>query len=143
MRYANTECPEWSDRCQAGREPIVERTPPVRRSASISAAVSRAGGRYSRFSACIVARDGRTVVLVPETKDSSVTGITLLHARFAENLPHDSMRAVLEVYQGRYAALVDAVTEAEPRFDDTRLSTVTVIDLLTSPVYVLAGHWRS
>ncbi|MCU1460740.1 MAG: glucosamine 6-phosphate synthetase, contains amidotransferase and phosphosugar isomerase domain [Acidimicrobiales bacterium] len=88
------------------------------------------------------ARDGRTVLIVPETKDSSVTGVTLLHARFADRLDGAAMRAVLEGYQGRYAALVDAVTETEPRFDDERLAGVPVIDLLTSPVHVLAQHWR-
>ena len=52
------------------------------------------------------------------------------------------MRAVLQGYQGRYAALKDAVTETEPAFDDDRLGTVPVIDLLTEPVYVLARLWR-
>jgi len=63
--------------------------------------------------------------------------------RFAEHLPAAAMRAVLEGYQGRYSALVDAVTETEATFDDERLATVGVVDLLTEPVYVLAGHWRT
>ena len=33
------------------------------------------------------------------------------------------MRAVLEGYQGRYSALVDAVTETESTFDDERLGS--------------------
>jgi hypothetical protein len=51
------------------------------------------------------------------------------------------MRAVLEGYQSRYGALVDAVTETTG-FDDDRLGDLPVIDLLTSPVYVLAEAWR-
>jgi hypothetical protein len=52
------------------------------------------------------------------------------------------MRAVLEGYQGRYGALVDAITETEPVFDDGRLADLPVIELLTVPVHVLAQHWR-
>jgi len=86
--------------------------------------------------------DGRTVLLVPETRRTDVVGMTLLHARFAERLPGSEMRAVLEGYQGRYGALVDAVTETEPGFDDERLAELPPIDLLTVPVHVLAQHWR-
>jgi glucosamine--fructose-6-phosphate aminotransferase (isomerizing) len=86
--------------------------------------------------------DGRTVVIVPETRRADVVGITLLHARFADRLPGAQMRAVLEGYQGRYGAIVDAVTETEPAFDDERLGTLAPIDLLTVPVHVLAQHWR-
>lgn len=86
--------------------------------------------------------DGRTLVMVPEVKNNQTVGITLLHARFAEHLPADAMRAVLQGYQGRYGALKDAVTETEPTFDDSVLATVPVVDLLTQPVYVLAAHWR-
>ncbi|HZP31191.1 MAG TPA: SIS domain-containing protein [Acidimicrobiia bacterium] len=86
--------------------------------------------------------DGRTVVIVPEVKHNQVVGLALLHARFAEHLPPDVMRAVLQGYQGRYAALKDAVTETEPLFDDAVLGTVGVIELLTEPVYVLARLWR-
>ncbi|MFM8305274.1 MAG: SIS domain-containing protein [Actinomycetota bacterium] len=56
-------------------------------------------------------RDGRTLVMIPEVKHNQTVGVTLLHVRFAERLPAASMRAVLEGYQGRYSALVDAVTE--------------------------------
>jgi glucosamine--fructose-6-phosphate aminotransferase (isomerizing) len=86
--------------------------------------------------------DGRTVVLVPETRRADVVGLTLLHVRFAERLPGAEMRAVLEGYQGRYGALVDAVTETEPVFNDERLGTLAPLDLLTVPVHVLAQHWR-
>ena len=85
--------------------------------------------------------DGRTVVLIPEIRQGTVDGLTLLHARFADRLPGTTMRAVLEGYQSRYGALVDAVTETAS-FDDERLGDLPVIDLLTSPVYVLAEAWR-
>ena len=88
-------------------------------------------------------RDGRTMVMIPEVKHNQTVGVTLLHVRFADRLPVASMRAVLEGYQGRYSALVDAVTETEATFDDDRLATVSVVELLTEPVYVLAEHWRT
>lgn len=88
-------------------------------------------------------RDGRTIVIVPEVKHNQCVGLTLLHVRFADRLPAGVMRAVLEGYQSRYSALVDVVTETEPGFDDQRLATVDVVDLLTEPVYVLAEHWRT
>ena len=52
-----------------------------------------------------------------------------------------AMRGVLEGYQSRYGALVDAVTETAV-FADDRLAALAVIDLLTSPVHVLAEAWR-
>jgi glucosamine--fructose-6-phosphate aminotransferase (isomerizing) len=85
--------------------------------------------------------DGRTVVLIPEIRRGTVDGLTLLHARFADRLAGETMRAVLEGYQSRYGALVDAVTETTS-FDDDRLGELPVIDLLTSPVHVLAEAWR-
>jgi glutamine---fructose-6-phosphate transaminase (isomerizing) len=87
--------------------------------------------------------DGRTGVMVPEVKDGQVTGITLLHARFADRLEPGPARALLAAYQGRYAALVDAVTEAHPHFDDQVLGRVPLIELLTEPVAILARHWAS
>jgi hypothetical protein len=36
---------------------------------------------------------------------------------------------------------VDAVTEAQPHFDDAVLGRVPMIDLLTEPVAVLARYW--
>ncbi len=87
-------------------------------------------------------RDGRTMVIVPEVKDNVTVGLTLLHARFAARLPADVARTVLQGYQGRYGALRDAVTETTPTFDDARLATFDLVDLLTDPVYVLADRWR-
>ena len=88
------------------------------------------------------ARDGRTVILVPETKDNQVVGLTLLHTRFAENLTPDRMKKVLRGYRTRYAALADAVTETEPAFDEALLGEIPVVDLLTQPVHLLAERWR-
>jgi glucosamine--fructose-6-phosphate aminotransferase (isomerizing) len=87
--------------------------------------------------------DGRTGVIIPEVKDGQVTGITLLHAHFAQLLSPDEAKSVLQAYQGRYAALVDAVTEAQPGFDDLVLGRVPMIELLTQPVVVLARHWSA
>jgi glucosamine--fructose-6-phosphate aminotransferase (isomerizing) len=87
-------------------------------------------------------RDGRTVILVPEVKANTVVGMTLLHVRFAETLPSVTTRHVMTGYRGRYAALRDAVTETEPVFDDALLGTLSLVGLLTDPVYVLATHWR-
>jgi glucosamine--fructose-6-phosphate aminotransferase (isomerizing) len=87
--------------------------------------------------------DRRTLVIVPEVKQNQAVGLTLLHVRFADRLAPEVMRAVLQGYQGRYGALKDAVTETEPTFDDVRLGTVSVVDLLTEPVYVLAERWST
>ena len=87
-------------------------------------------------------RDGRTLVLVPETKANTVTGITLLHVAFHDRLPAADARQVLSGYRNRYAALADAVTETESGFDDARLASVPLVALLTEPVYVLAERWR-
>jgi glucosamine--fructose-6-phosphate aminotransferase (isomerizing) len=87
--------------------------------------------------------DGRTLVLVPESKGQQCTGLTLLHCRFKDRLPAPTMRSVLESYRNRYAALKDAVTETEPTFRDDLLGEQPVIEILTTPVYVLADRWRS
>ncbi|HUQ39654.1 MAG TPA: SIS domain-containing protein [Acidimicrobiales bacterium] len=87
-------------------------------------------------------RDGRSLVLVPEAKDNQATGLTLLQVEFREQLDTEEMAGVLRGYRGRYNALADAVTETESSFDESLLSAVPVIDLLTEPVYVLAERWR-
>ena len=87
-------------------------------------------------------RDGRTIVLVPETKDANVVGMTLLHARFHERLDPEAAQRVLLGYRDRYDALVDAVTETEPTFRQEVLGTVDIVDLLTQPVHSLADRWR-
>ncbi len=92
--------------------------------------------------AAVGASDGRTVLIVPESREARTTGLVLLHVRFAGRLAPAVARAVLEGYQGRYAALVDAVTETEPAFADDVLGQVPIVELLTQPVHVLAHHWR-
>jgi glucosamine--fructose-6-phosphate aminotransferase (isomerizing) len=87
-------------------------------------------------------RDGRSLILIPETKANVVTGLTLLHVAFHDHLPPDAARQVLSGYRNRYAALADAVTETEPGFDDRRLGMVPLVALLTDPVYVLAARWQ-
>lgn len=88
------------------------------------------------------ASDGRTVVLIPEVKGAQVTGMTLLHVRFADILAAQAAKRVLCGYRTRYSALTDAVTETEPVFDDDRLGREPIVDLLTEPVYALAARWR-
>lgn len=89
------------------------------------------------------ASDGRTVVIIPEVKGAHVTGMTLLHVRFADALPAESAKRVLSGYRTRYSALSDAVTETESVFDDERLGREPIVDLLTEPVYALAARWRA
>jgi glucosamine--fructose-6-phosphate aminotransferase (isomerizing) len=87
--------------------------------------------------------DGRPIVIIPEVKDNQATGITLLHIRFAEDLPVRTTRTVLQGYRNRYSALKDAVTETEPTFREDLLATIEVADLLTEPINVLADRWRT
>ncbi len=87
--------------------------------------------------------DGRTVVIVPEIKDGEPTGLVLLHVRLADQLSASVLRAVLQGYRNRYAALRNAVTETEPVFRDDLLADVPVVDLMTSPVNELAERWRA
>ncbi len=87
-------------------------------------------------------RDGRSLILIPETKGNTVTGMTLLHVAFHDHLAPETARQVLSGYRNRYAALTDAVTETEPGFDDQELGAVPLLALLTEPVYVLAERWK-
>ena len=87
--------------------------------------------------------DGRSLVLIPEVKGNHCTGITLLHVRFAEQVPAGRMRSALEAYRDRYAALKDAVTETEPTFREDLLGQISPIEILTTPVNVLADRWRA
>jgi glucosamine--fructose-6-phosphate aminotransferase (isomerizing) len=86
--------------------------------------------------------DGRTTVIIPETKDNQVTGITLMHVDIADRLDPKVARQVLTGYRNRYNAIVDAVTETEPSFRDEVLGEVPMTELLVEPVHVLAAHWR-
>ncbi len=87
--------------------------------------------------------DGRTVVLVPEVKAGTCTGITLLHVRFHDRLPIPVIRGVLQGYDRRYDRLVDWVSETEGSFRDDLLADVSVADLLISPISDVADHWRA
>lgn len=86
--------------------------------------------------------DGRSVILVPEVKGSTTTGITLLHVRFHDRLPVATMRSVLQGYDRRYGRLVDWVSETEGVFRDDRLGELAVVDVLTLPISEVADHWR-
>jgi glucosamine--fructose-6-phosphate aminotransferase (isomerizing) len=88
-------------------------------------------------------RDNRTLIAIPETKDNHCTGITQLHVRFEDRLPVATCRSVLQGYRNRYAALKDAVTETEPSFREDLLGELPVVELLTTPVHVLADRWRT
>src|SRR5205807_1665847 len=87
--------------------------------------------------------DGRTFILVPETKDNQTTELTLLHVRFHDRLAPSVVAGVLQGYRGRYAILRDAVTETEPVFREDLLGEIPVVDLLEQPLHVLADRWRS
>jgi glucosamine--fructose-6-phosphate aminotransferase (isomerizing) len=88
-------------------------------------------------------RDGRTFILVPETKENQTTELTLLHVRFEDRLPVAAAAGVLQGYRSRYAALRDAVTETEPTFREEVLGELPIVDLLEQPVHLLADRWRS
>lgn len=88
-------------------------------------------------------RDGRTVILVPETKAGVCNGITLLHVDFHEHISVDDARTCLQGYDNRYERLVDWVTETEGSFDESKLSEISVADLLISPISEAANHWVS
>ena len=87
--------------------------------------------------------DSRPIVIVPEVKDGEATGITLLHVRFADQLPAPTVRGVLQGYRNRYAVLRDAVLETEPTFREDLLSELPVDMLLTEPISQLADRWRA
>jgi glucosamine--fructose-6-phosphate aminotransferase (isomerizing) len=87
--------------------------------------------------------DGRTVVIVPETKDDRAVGLTLLHVRFHDHLGAAAARGALQGYRNRWSALRDAVLETEPTFREDLLPEVPTADLLVEPIRVLADRWRS
>ena len=86
--------------------------------------------------------DGRTVMIVPETKDGATTGLTLLHIRLHDRLPAATMRGVLQGYRRRYQALRELVTETEDTFREDLLASQSVVDLLCDPILDLAERWR-
>ncbi len=86
--------------------------------------------------------DGRTIVIVPEVKDNVTVGLTLVHVRFADRLPVDVVRGVLQGYRNRLSGLRDIVLETEPTFREDLLAEQSVADLLTLPALDLADRWR-
>tara|TARA_B100000959_G_scaffold65849_2_gene69963 strand:- start:786 stop:3026 length:2241 start_codon:yes stop_codon:yes gene_type:complete len=89
------------------------------------------------------ARDGRTIVLVPEVKDRQAVGLTLLHVVLHEYLPPDDLRGVLHGYRNRYDEIRDAVCETESHLRDDRLADLPVEDLLVDPVGGIADRLRA
>jgi glutamine---fructose-6-phosphate transaminase (isomerizing) len=87
--------------------------------------------------------DGRTLVIVPETKDDRTTSITLLHVRFHEQVPLAAARGALQGYRNRWSALRDAVLETEPTFREDLLAEVPTADLLVEPIRTLADRFRT
>ena len=87
--------------------------------------------------------DGRTIVIVPEVKDKTSVGLTLLHVKIADRLEPEVVRGVLQGYRNRYSALRDAVMETEPAFHDHRLGETPMTDLLAATIPDLADRWRS
>ena len=87
--------------------------------------------------------DGRTVVIIPETKDDRSVGITLLHVRFADHLSVATARGALQGYRNRWSALRDAVLETEPTFREDLLAEVPTAALLADPILDLADRWRT
>ncbi len=87
--------------------------------------------------------DGRIFVIVPEIKDGQATGLCLLHVRLESELSLPVLRAVLQGYRNRYAAIKHAVTETEPVFRDDLLGRIPLIKVMTDPINDLAERWRS
>ena len=88
------------------------------------------------------ARDGRTIVLVPEVKDREAVGLTLLHVVLRDRLSPEVVRGVLQGYDNRYGAVRDAVCETEPDLRDDLLAELPIVDLLTEPVQTIADRLR-
>ncbi|MGO9790277.1 MAG: SIS domain-containing protein [Solirubrobacteraceae bacterium] len=86
--------------------------------------------------------DNRLVVFVPEVKSGSTTGMTLLHVGLHDRLSAEAARRVLDGYRHRLEALTSAVLETEAYLDEQLLAEISVEELLTSPVSLLADRWR-
>ncbi len=85
--------------------------------------------------------DGRNVILIPEISRSQTIGLTLLHVDVDESISIDARKRVLEGYKQRLFALRDAVTEVQDTFDESKLGEISIMELLTEPVVVLAQRW--
>ena len=84
--------------------------------------------------------DGRPVIIVPEITDHQTTGLVLLHVKFHQQLPRETMKAVLDGYRGRLAILRSAVTEIHRTFHERLLGQLCPLALLTEPAETLADH---
>ncbi|MFB3067194.1 MAG: SIS domain-containing protein, partial [Planctomycetota bacterium] len=84
--------------------------------------------------------DGRSILLVPETRQGVCTGLVLLHVRFRDDLDAQTARAVLTGYRNRYSLIADAVVEANSEWHDAALERMPILSLLTEPVLVLADQ---
>ncbi|MGZ6616959.1 MAG: SIS domain-containing protein [Solirubrobacteraceae bacterium] len=85
--------------------------------------------------------DGRLLLFVPEVSHGRTTGLVLLHIQLRTRLDARHMKHVLEGYQGRFALLAEAVMETETSFEETRLATIGVEELLTWDIGTLADLW--
>jgi len=113
----------------------VERDPRLRGTKALVA-------REQELMVAIGRSDGRTVLIVPETKDGVTTGLLLLHLSLVDRLPPTTARSVLRGYRRRHQALKDAVTETEEVFREDLLAEHPVDELLTVPILDLADRWR-
>ncbi len=87
--------------------------------------------------------DGRTVLIVPEVQGTRTVGLTLLHVRLQERITPAAARGVLRDYRDRFTVLRDSVLETEDSFREDLLGEIPVVQLLTTPVHVLADQWRA
>lgn len=81
------------------------------------------------------------MIIVPEITDHQTTGLVLLHVKFHQQLPRETMKAVLDGYRGRLAIMRSAVTEIQPTFDERLLGQLCPLALLTEPAETLADHY--
>ena len=88
-----------------------------------------------------VGSDGRTVLIVPEVKDGTTTGLTLCHVTLIDDLGASTARSILQGYRNRYRQLVDVVTERQPSFREDLLAEVPTVELLTAPISDVASRW--
>ncbi len=88
-----------------------------------------------------VGSDGRIVMIVPEVKDGTTTGLTLCHVSLVDDLGVPTARSILQGYRNRYRQLVDVVTEREPSFREDLLADVSTVELLTAPISDVAARW--
>lgn len=114
----------------------VERNSALRGTKRRTAADQRVGVAVGR-------NDGRIVLLVPEVKGGTTTGITLLQIKLHERLSAAEARGVLQGFDDRYSRITDTVSETEPVFRDDLLETIPVVALLTEPIADLAERWRT